>query len=60
METKEVVDGLITVLTVVGGSALFSAFVPLKFVRYLGPAKKILEIVSGNFLNAKNKDDGNK
>lgn len=47
---------VVNVLSVVGGSAVVAAAVPVKYAKYLGPLMNIINILGANVGNAKNKE----
>lgn len=49
-------DLVVNLLSVVGGSAVVAAALPLKYAKYIGPVMKIVNIVGANVGNAKNKE----
>lgn len=53
-EQQEIASLVLNVLSVIGGSGLVAALVPLKFRQYIPILFKIIDFLGANFLGAKN------
>ena len=47
---------IVDVLSIVGGSAVVAAALPMKVAKYIGPVMKVIDILGANFGRAKNQD----
>ena len=50
----ELIDVVSTVLSVIGGSAVAAAWIPVKYQKHFKVAKVVLDIVAQNYRHAKN------
>lgn len=56
MDEKEIISLALNILSVVGGSGLVAALLPLKFRQYLPILVKIIDFLAANWGSAENKD----
>jgi len=56
MDTQSIIELVLQILAVVGGSAVISAAIPPKYKGVIPVVGKVLEVLAANVGNAKNKD----
>ena len=56
MDNQEIISLILNILSVVGGSSLAAALIPLKYRKYLPILVKIIDFFGANFGSAENKD----
>lgn len=56
MDNQEIISIVLNVLSLVGGSSLAAALLPLKYRKYLPWLIKIIDFLGANFGSAENKE----